>query len=408
MTGSWLARRSVRRTALAGLAVGLAALAALAIAGAVSTGRATAQVREYTQVSRHWGQVFVRISEEDEALQQYLNTGTDLDRAALAAAIGAAEPELTWLTANGGPEEVFQVTQLRYDYLRFTNTLRAVLNAGRRGDQAAIDAHVRPAAIEFAALRRQAVGNVERNQKNLNVYLAAVDERNRALRTFTIGVFGADLATFALCTAILIGYQRRIERQAVSSHHQAMHDSLTGLANRALFRDRADQALRRASRTSQPFALVANHLNGFKQINDTLGHHAGDLLLKHVADRLGECVRETDTIARLGGDEFSIVLPNVTSIEHATEVAERVLRAIVQPLDLDGAPATVGGSIGVAIYPEHGEHLEELIQHADAAMYTAKRHRLGICVYEPTGRRDPAQLEAAVAAGRRTPDPVLP
>jgi diguanylate cyclase (GGDEF)-like protein len=240
------------------------------------------------------------------------------------------------------------------------------------------------------------------------VYLAAVDERNRALRTFTIGVFGADLATFALCTAILIGYQRRIERQAVSSHHQAMHDSLTGLANRALFRDRADQALRLASRTSQPFALVAIDLNGFKQINDTLGHHAGDLLLKHVADRLGECVRETDTIARLGGDEFSIVLPNVTSIEHATEVAERVLRAIVQPLDLDGAPATVGGSIGVAVYPEHGEHLEELIQHADAAMYTAKRHRLGICVYEPTGRRDPAQLEAAVAAGRRTPDPVLP
>lgn len=399
---------------MAGLAVGLAMLAALTIGGAIITQRATAQVRAFTQITNHWGLVFVAISAEDEALHKYLATGTDLDHAALAAMIGTAEPDLTWLAAHGGSEETFQVSLLRYDYLRYTSTLRAVLAAGSRQDQGAIDANVQPAALGFASLRRQVVANVERNQQDLNAYLAAVDRRNRTLRSFALGVFGADLATFALCAAILIGYQRRIERQAITSHHQAMHDSLTGLANRALFRDRADQALRLAARTRQPFGLVAIDLNGFKQVNDTLGHHSGDLLLKHVADRLSECVRDTDTIARLGGDEFSILLPNVTSVADATDVAERVLRAIRQPLDLDGVPAEVGGSIGVAVFPTHGDRVEQLLQHADAAMYTAKRHRLGVCVYdaiehhEPTPTPTPTPVEAVAGAGHLSPAPVLP
>jgi diguanylate cyclase (GGDEF)-like protein len=391
---------------MAGLAVGLAVLAALTIGGAISTQRATAQVRAFTQITNHWGLVFVQISEEDEALHKYLATGTDLDHAALATVIGAAEPDLTWLAGHGGAEETFQVSLLRYDYLRYTSTLRAVLDAGSRQDQGAIDANVQPAALGFAALRRQVVANVERNHRNLNAYLAAVDLRNRTLRSFAVGVFGADLATFGLCAAILIGYQRRIERQAVASHHQAMHDSLTGLPNRTLFRDRADQALRIAARTRQPFGLIAIDLNGFKQINDTLGHHSGDLLLKHVAARLNESVRDTDTIARLGGDEFSMLLPNVTSVADATEVAERVLLAIGQPLDLDGTPVEVGGSIGVAVFPTHGDRIEQLLQHADAAMYTAKRHRLGVCVYDAIERHEPAP--AAAPAAHLSPAPVLP
>jgi diguanylate cyclase (GGDEF)-like protein len=185
-----------------------------------------------------------------------------------------------------------------------------------------------------------------------------------------------------LWAAILVGYQRRVERAAESSHHQATHDALTGLANRVLFRDRAEQALRVAARTREPVGLIALDLNGFKQVNDTLGHHSGDLLLKHVATRPADCVRETDTIARLGGDEFAIVLPNVTSVTDAAEVARRVLDAIRKPLHLDGQPAEVGASIGVAVFPEHGDDTEVLLQLADGAMYTAKRGRLGVCVAE--------------------------
>jgi diguanylate cyclase (GGDEF)-like protein len=396
MLRNWLSRRGVRRVALAGLAVGLAALAALTIGGTLSTERATAQVRESNRVSSAWERVFVQVGHEDEALHKYLATGTSIDWLALRAAIGSAEQSLDWLAAHGGSDEAFQVVQLRADYGRYEHTLRAIVAAGEQGRQYEIDANVQPAALAYAALRRQAVANVERQRRELEDYLATVDARNRTLQSLALVVFAVDLATFALCTAILIGYQRRVERQAATSRHQAMHDALTGLANRVLFRDRADQALRIAARTREPVGVIALDLNGFKQVNDTLGHHSGDLLLKHVGARLADCVRDTDTIARLGGDEFAILLPNVTSVADAAEVAQRVLQAIRRPLDLDGTPAEVGGSIGVAVFPDHGDHTELLLQHADSAMYTAKRGRLGVQVYDP---RPPADPEDATAEG---------
>jgi diguanylate cyclase (GGDEF)-like protein len=380
MSTNWLSRKGIRRAAMAGLAVGLAALATLTIGGTRSTERATAEVRASNQISSAWGGVFVELSKEDEALHSYLATGTELDRVALRAVIGSAHPHLDWLAAHGGRDEAFQVTQLRHHYERYENTLTAVVTAGESGRQADIDANVQPAALEFAGLRRMSVANVERQRRELEAYLAVVDGRNRALRSGAVAVIAADLATFILCAAILVGYQRRVERAAESSHHQATHDALTGLANRVLFRDRAEQALRLAARTREPVGLIALDLNGFKQVNDTLGHHSGDELLKHVGIRLTDCVRDTDTIARLGGDEFAVLLPNVSSVADATEVARRILEAIKKPIDLDGEPAHVGASIGVAVFPEHGDDTEGLLQQADGAMYTAKRGRLGVCI----------------------------
>ncbi|WP_030438986.1 GGDEF domain-containing protein [Actinoplanes subtropicus] len=365
---------------MAGLAVGIATLATLAIGGTRSTQQATARVRASNEVVSAWESVFVDLSEEDEALNAYLATGTELDRTALLAAIGSADPNLNWLAGNNGNEEAFQVVQIRRDYARYENTLRAVVTAGEQNRQAEVVANVQPAALEFAGLRRTSVANVERQRREIEAYLAAVDGRNRALRSAAVAIITVDLGTFALCAAILVGYQRRVERAAENSHHQATHDALTGLANRVLFHDRAEPALRIAARTRQPVGLVALDLNGFKQVNDTLGHHSGDLLLKHVAGRLNECIRETDTIARLGGDEFAIVLPNVTSVADAADVARRVLESIRQPLQLDGQPAEVGASIGVAVFPEHGDDLEVLLHQADAAMYVAKRGRLGVCI----------------------------
>jgi diguanylate cyclase (GGDEF)-like protein len=407
MRRNWLSRRGVRRAAMVGLAVGLAALATLTIGGTVSTEQATTEVRVSNRVSSAWERVFVQFSKEDEALHKYLATGTDLDRVALRAVIGSAESDLDWLAANGGGDEAFQVMQLRHHYARFSNTLRAVVAAIGPERQREVDANVQPAALEFAALRRLTVANVERQRRELEEYLATVDERNRTLQSVALGVFAIDLTLFALCTAILVGYQRRIERQAESSRHQAMHDALTGLANRVLFRDRADQALRIAARTREPVAVVALDLNGFKQVNDTLGHHSGDLLLKHVGARLVECVRDTDTVARLGGDEFAILLPNVHSVTDAALVAQRVMEAIKRPLDLDGQPANVGASIGVAVFPEHGDHTEVLLQHADTAMYTAKRGRLGVRVFEPScppagADDDPGQATSGLPAGCQT------
>ena len=365
-----------------GLAVGLAALAALTIGGTLTTRQTTAEVRASNQISNRWSNVFVQVSKEDEALHQYLATGTELDRIALLSSIGSAEPDLAWLSAHGGDNEAFQVAMLRSDYLRYENSLRAIHDAGGRHEQDEIDANVSPAATEFAALRRQSVANVERKQRDLTKYLAEIDGRIRRLLSLAAGVFASDLGLLALCVAILVGYQRRVERHAASSHHKATHDGLTGVANRALFHDRTEYALRIATRTREPVGFIGLDLDGFKQINDTLGHHVGDLLLKHVAERLNSCVRDTDTIARLGGDEFAILMPNVTSVDDAAEVAGRVLKAIREPADLDGQIVEVGASIGVAVFPNHGDRVDQLLQHADAAMYTAKRGKLGVCVYQ--------------------------
>ena len=165
--------------------------------------------------------------------------------------------------------------------------------------------------------------------------------------------------------------------------HQAMHDALTKLPNRALFHDRLRNTLSSAQRSQELFALVGVDLDLFKEINDTLGHHAGDLVLQHVANVSNKILRDSDTVARMGGDEFAILLPKVTDMERAVHVAQRLLAAIKEPLQIDEHLVEVGASLGVAMFPQHGQDELALITHSDAAMYEAKRQKLGVVVYQP-------------------------
>lgn len=154
--------------------------------------------------------------------------------------------------------------------------------------------------------------------------------------------------------------------------YMAHYDALTGLPNRALFYDRLKQAVAMARRNQGGLALLFMDLDGFKGVNDTLGHQAGDLLLKAVAERLRQCIRESDTVARLGGDEFTAILNDVHEQHSVARIAEKIIEAIALPFDLEGASAQIGVSIGIALYStgEIGE--DELMHHADQAMYMAK------------------------------------
>ena len=152
----------------------------------------------------------------------------------------------------------------------------------------------------------------------------------------------------------------------------ALNDPLTGLANRRLLADRMLMALVHARRNKCAMAVVYLDLDGFKHINDTLGHGAGDVLLKKVAERLVATVREEDTVARLGGDEFAIVLWQVSGAGDTAAVALKVIEAVAQPYVLDGHPAGITASIGVSIYPAHGEDADTLMKSADLALYEAK------------------------------------
>jgi diguanylate cyclase (GGDEF)-like protein/PAS domain S-box-containing protein len=181
--------------------------------------------------------------------------------------------------------------------------------------------------------------------------------------------------------------RKRLERKL---QHQAQHDSLTGLPNRELLSTRLVDALTAARSSGARTGLLLIDLDKFKEVNDTLGHACGDQLLAQIGPRLlTAALRENDTVARLSGDEFAVLLPDISGVDAAVSIAERVLTALHTPFTLGNAGASgdtnadVAASIGVAVAPEHGTNPTDLLRHADTAMYEAKEAAAGVAVYEP-------------------------
>jgi len=179
---------------------------------------------------------------------------------------------------------------------------------------------------------------------------------------------------------------RALRRHAADHEHQALHDPLTGLPNRELFRRMAEEALARG-RGGDRGALVLIDLDHFKEVNDALGHHAGDELLRIVARRLSESLRTDDTVARLGGDEFGMVLPRGGDREETVALLARVRHELGEEVVLDGVTLSVEASFGVCFYPDDADTVEGLLQHADAAMYQGKHGPTGVVVYSPETSR---------------------
>ena len=161
------------------------------------------------------------------------------------------------------------------------------------------------------------------------------------------------------------------ERQA-ENEHQALHDSLTGLPNRTLFQLELSGAIEGARARGEQMAVMLMDLDHFKEINDTLGHHFGDLLLREVGPRLSTALREGDMMARLGGDEFGVLLPDLPDEQSAVAVAERLVEAMHEPIEVEGLALEVAGSIGIAVFPDDADDADALLRRADVAMYAAK------------------------------------
>ncbi|MBU0622082.1 MAG: EAL domain-containing protein [Gammaproteobacteria bacterium] len=153
---------------------------------------------------------------------------------------------------------------------------------------------------------------------------------------------------------------------------QANYDSVTGLPNRRLFRDRLEQELRKTHRDGSSLALMYIDLDRFKEVNDSLGHDIGDMLLIQAAQRIRDCVRESDTVARLGGDEFTVILPQIDDINRVEQVAENIVEMLAMPFSFGREAAFVSASIGITLYPEDADNAESLLKNADQAMYVAK------------------------------------
>ena len=186
----------------------------------------------------------------------------------------------------------------------------------------------------------------------------------------TLAVIASQLAQF-------------IERKDAESKlvHQALHDALTGLPNRTLFHDRVAQGLRRSRRTGMSCAVLLMDLDRFKEVNDTLGHEAGDALLHQLGDRLRSCTRAEDTVARIGGDEFGFLFTDVDEPQ-TKELVARIQLELRNPFTVQGLSLHVEASVGIAVFPDHGDSGEQLLQRADVAMYSAKRAGSGFAFYD--------------------------
>jgi diguanylate cyclase (GGDEF)-like protein len=188
----------------------------------------------------------------------------------------------------------------------------------------------------------------------------------------------------------------KVHQRQTALEHQTLHDALTGLPNRVLLQDRLEQSVQIMKRTSGSMALLLLDLDRFKEVNDALGHQAGDELLQQVGQRLEALLRHSDTVARLGGDEFAIVAPNTDS-RQAAQLADKIAAAIKDVFQVGEQHLYVGVSVGVAVCPQHGTDAGTLIRHADIAMYAAKRNNLNYSLYEKT--RDKRRVDKLALVG---------
>ena len=292
---------------------------------------------------------------------------------------GFVEARTRLLTIATDAESLAVLDDMRKLTMEAQPLAAQALEMALRGKQAAAQELIRQrvSGVQNAILLN--VSKLQRiQQERLGKAVEEVELGYRGTRLLMLvlggvaGALGIGIAVFVL------GNTRR---QAGMLRHQAMYDALTDLPNRTLWADRLDWMLRLAAREKLSFAVLLIDLDRFKEINDTLGHAVGDEVLRQTASRWRTCLRESDTIARLGGDEFAVLLPTANTMDGAIEVARKIIQTMSTPVVIGQRNLDVSLSIGIALYPAHGENSEILQRRADSAMYVAKRTQSGYRVF---------------------------
>jgi diguanylate cyclase (GGDEF)-like protein len=382
------------RAALVGLAVVLLVLGAFGTTSALRTSRATQRVSGATGVSDAYAHARFAVGEEESLERKYRLEPSREVRANHDAAASELVAALQDAARSGTPADrvlTDRLLGLHRGYLGAIDRLFAAVDAGDTGRVAAIDSS--QADPLFHAIETQVFDAAAAHREVAADALHGLRSTERSVLTATVPVFAIGLLLLGLLTAMLARINRELARQAYEGEHNALHDALTGLPNRVLFADRLEHAISAAGRDPAPFSMLMMDLDRFKEINDTLGHSIGDLLLREIGPRLIPILRPGDSLARLGGDEFGLLLPGA-GVEQAREVTDRLLAAMRAPFALGGLSVTVDASVGIVTYPTDGEDAGTLVQRADIAMYVAKGEgHGGGASYDPAkDPYDPARL----------------
>ncbi|MGY1682573.1 putative bifunctional diguanylate cyclase/phosphodiesterase [Geodermatophilus sp. SYSU D01176] len=366
--------------ATAGLVAVLLVLTAFSVTAAVANARASAHVEESVAVSE-WSQTAERSLRMQEELVDRLAVTPDAELRAhydqTSAATRRAIEAMGSVAADGHDDPVEEWLRLHARYEYAVGMLLATTVGNRGFAEEFEDVYLDP---HFDLLRNRIQAEAELHWTAADESLESMRDVQQLLLVTTPVLFGVGLALVGWFTLVLTCSRRETVAQAERNRQQALHDALTGLPNRTLLRQRAEEAL--AGADAGTVGLVLIDLDRFKEINDTLGHAYGDGVLQAVADRLRAAVRSSDTVARLGGDEFAVLLPSVADEEAAQLLAVRALAAMEAPIEVEGVSLDVDASIGIALSGAHGDGIEALLQNADIAMYSAKERGLGVCVYD--------------------------
>jgi diguanylate cyclase len=371
------------RAAFVGLAVVLLGLTGVSVVGTVFTRESAHVAHAASGLARAYDTAHDALQHEEIYEERYRLAPDPAVLAQHRAASDALVAALADIQQRGTAADrrlVDRVAVLQQEYLLAMTDLFAAAAQGDLTSVTRIDLdRADPPAEKITELVEQATAAHTRNAEAAAVRLERIEQ---VVFTTTTAAFAVGLVVLATFAFLAVSYQRRILRQAASSHYQARHDPLTGLPNRRFFTERSDAALAEAAETGGHSAMLMLDLDRFKEVNDTLGHQYGDELLRQVAARSAAAVRATDTVARLSGDEFAVLLPGLP-LDAAAALAGRLLASLHRSFVLGDVTVDVEVSVGIAAAPEHADTSEVLLRCADIAMYAAKDSKAGAMVYRP-------------------------
>jgi diguanylate cyclase (GGDEF)-like protein len=382
---------------MTGASIALVGLIGVVTAGSLVTSNAAAASALAVRTADAYEHAAAAIAAEESLERKYRLQPGPVPKAAHTAAEASLKQAMLQVAALGDSADRNLAKVVLREHETYVAASAQLFLSVDRHDPVAVTNSIDARTVDpvFGVMEGQVYAAAARHESGALSATASVHEISRL-------VLLVDLATLLAAIGLVVGgavvvtrYQRDLHSESEHNRYQALHDPLTDLPNRTLFQDRTGVALRTAARSGATVAVLLLDLNRFKEVNDTLGHQYGDLLLLQVADRLRGSLRDADSVARLGGDEFAILLP-ISGWEEALAATQRVGASLRDPFSMYDIALDVDASIGIAL-AEPGDDVETLLRHADVAMYEAKAAHHPFARYEPA--RDDNNLSRLVLLG---------